>query len=354
MRSRRVLLGLAAWLAVATGEGFAQQKPALHEMSDFLTKGAFTELNRDLARHRLTLQEIDAAGLGGAPTSIGEVLGWMSRYEKLNPRVEEPDVVRGELGVTVTPNTTGAEAYTTCFEAMTYNGLVLSGRGNELILVRPERHQELPIPTWRWNPQRILPTRLFRLGYLSSDPILRRYREGIGTGDGHAVIVPKANVVMVTDRDEALRKLGALIDEEALAAMGDPGTGEVGAESRLPSLGAVASRECLHFYLLAFARSRGVAMHAEQAPGTASRHYPEADVWLSDRGYNTLLQEYRRVSALIPIAREAVAQGWVDPRPDRTLSPAAQRRMEIHFGLVSPLPAVERAGTTRKPARKKR
>ena len=66
------------------------------------------------------------------------------------------------------------------------------------------------------------------------------------------------------------------------------------------------------------------------------------------------VQEYRRVNELIPIAREAVAQGWVDPRPDRVLTPAGQRRLEVRFGLVSPLPGAERTRATKKAVRKKR
>jgi hypothetical protein len=66
------------------------------------------------------------------------------------------------------------------------------------------------------------------------------------------------------------------------------------------------------------------------------------------------LEEYRRIGELIPIAQEAYADGWVDPRPDRTLSAAAQRRREIRFGLVSPLPGADRARTSKKATRRKR
>src|SRR5262249_35493403 len=298
MRSCRIIFGLAAWLVAIAGKGSAQEKPALHEMTEFLTKGAFTAVDRDLARHRLTIAEIETAGFDGRPTPVGDILATMAKYEKLRPRVEEPSEVRGDLRVTLTPNTTGEEAFTTCFEALTYNGLVLSGRGDELILVRPETHPDLALPRRSWDRTRILAARLFRLGYLASDPILRRYREEIGTRDGHAVIVPKANVVMVTDTHAALENLGSLIDSETLAAMGDPTSEAIAAGPRPPSLGAVASRECLHFYLLAFARTRRIPMFGAQQRGTATREYPEAAVWLSDRGYAALLEEYRRINAL--------------------------------------------------------
>jgi hypothetical protein len=354
MRSRRIVLGFAAWLAVIPGQGWAQHNPAVHDMTSFMTKGAFTELDRDQARHRLTLQEIEAAGLDGRPTPVEKVLETMAKMEKLPGRVDEPLEVRGDMRVALTPNTTGEEAYSTCFFAMTYNGLVLSGAQQELVLVRPESRKELTPSKRRWNRERILSTRLFRLGYLAPDRILRHYREEIGTGEGHAVLVPKANVVMVTDTHEALEKLGARIDSEVVAAMGDPTSGGPGGGPSPPSGGAIASPECIHFYLLAFSRSHGIRFYPSQQRGTAARSYPEAAVWLSEQGYQTLSQEYRRINELIPVAREAVAQGWVDPRPDRTLTPAGQRRLEIQFGLVSPLPGADRARTTKKAARRKR
>jgi hypothetical protein len=354
MRSRRVVFGFVAWLTAASGDGRAQHNPSIHEMTSFMTKGAFTELDRELSRHRLTLREIEAAGLDGRPTPVGNILEAMAKYEKIPARVDEPLQIRGDMRVALTPNTTGEEAYSTCFFAMTYNGLVLSGAAQELVLVRPESRPELTPPKRRWDRTRILSSRLFRLAYLAPDPILRHYREEIGTGEGHAVIVPKANVVIVTDTDEALEKLGTWIDSEVLAAVGDPASGGPGGGPRPPSAGAVASRECIHFYLQSFARSHGIRFFPSQQRGTAARSYPEAAVWVNDQGYEALLQEYRRINELIPIAQEAVAQGWVDPRPDRMLSPAAQRRLEIQFGLVSPLPGADRARTTKKPARRKR
>jgi hypothetical protein len=355
MRSRVIFLMVAACLAATGGEGSAQDKPALREMTEFMAKGAFTELDRNLARHRLTLEEVEKAGLDGRPTPVGDVLEVMATYEKLHAQVDEPLEVRGDLRIGLTPNTMGQEAYTACFLAFTYNGLVLSGSGDKLVLVRPEARAALAVPRRRWNKTRILATRLFRLGYLAPDPILRIYRDEIGTGEGNAVIVTKANVVIVTDAASAIEKLGNKIDEEIVAAMGDPAAeGPAGAEGpRYPGLGAIASAECIHFYLMAFARTHGIAMSGAQQRGSATRHYAEGDVWLNEPGYEALRQEYRRVNELIPIAREAVAEGWVDPRPGRTLAPAAQRRLEIRFGLVSPLPGADRVRTTKKAARRK-
>jgi hypothetical protein len=170
------------------------------------------------------------------------------------------------------------------------------------------------------------------------------------------VIVPKANVVMVTDTDSALEKLGSWIDAEILAAMGTiaPDSPAQPEGTRPPSVGAVASRECIHFYLLAFARTHRIRMFGTQQPGSSTKHYPEAAVWLSQQGHEALVLEYRRINELISIAQDAVAQGWVEPRPDRTLTPSAQKRLEIRFGLVSPLPGADRTRATKKAARRKR
>lgn len=354
MTTRAFLLGMALWLTVAGDPAVAQDRPSLREMQDFMTKGSQSELDADLCRHRLNLAEIERDGLDGRPTRIGDIVAVLARYEKLTPRVDEPLEVRGDMRIWLTPNTTGRELFTTCFLGLTYNGLVLSGNRTEFVLARPESRKDVPLPRRRWNPNRILSTRLFRLGYLASDPILRKYRDEIGTGEGNAVIVPKANVVIVTDTDDALDALGARIDSETIAAMGSSATDEAAGEARPPSLGAVASRECLHFYLMAFARSHRMPFYAARQQGAATRSYPEADVWLNDRGYQMMSAEYRRVSELIPVAREAAEQGWVDPRPDRTLAPAAQKRLEIRFGLVSPLPGGDRERTSKKAARRKR
>jgi hypothetical protein len=353
MRSRGILLMLAAWLAAPAGVASAQDKPALREMTDFMAKGALSELDRDMARHPLSLEEIEKAGLDGRPTPIGDVVTAMARYEKLRGRVAEPLEVRGDVHITLTPNSAGEEAYTACFLALNYNGLVFAGSGDELCLVRPESTRDVPNPRRKWDPMHILSTRLFRLGYLAPDPILRIYREEIGTGEGNAVLIPKANVVIVIDTSPALEKLGARIDEEILAAMGDSAADGAGGP-RFPGVGAIASPECIHFYLLAFARSREIPMSGAQQPRTTTKLYAEGNVWMSDRGYEDLRREFRRVNEMIPIAREALGEGWVDPHPERTLAPAAQRRREIRFGLVNPPPAADRARTTKKAARKKR
>ncbi len=279
----------------------------------------------------------------------------MARYEKLNARVAEPLEVRGDMIVRLTPNTSGEEAYTACFLAMSYNGLAVSGQGEELVLTRPETEPGLDRPKRSWDRSRILATRLLRLGYLAPDPILRRYREEIGTGEGHAVIIPRANVVIATDTEAALDKLADWIDGETMAAMGSaPPDSPAAAEGqRPPSSGAIASRSCAHFYLQAFARHHRIQLFAAPDTQSAPKKYPEMGVWLSDRGSETLAWEYRRVDELAAIAREAVEAGWVDPRPDRTLTPTAQNRLEIRFGLAE-LPAGDRARTTKKAARRKR
>ena len=247
----------------------------------------------------------------------------MASYEKMDSQIDEPLEVRGNIRVALTPNTTGDEAYTTCFFALTYNGLALAGSMGNLVLVRPETRPALVPPKRRWDREHILSTQLFRLGYLNSDPILARYHDAFGTPDGHAVLEPRSNVLIVTDTDAALEKLGRHIDSEILEAMGAPAPeGAVAVqEVRLPSRGATASRECIHFYLLAYARSNRIPLLASQQPRVATKSYPEADLWMNERGFQALEQEYRRIGEAIQLAEEAVAQGWVDPHPGAHADP---------------------------------
>ena len=106
----------------------------------------------------------------------------MARSEKMRHRVEEPLEVRGEIPLTLPPNTTGSEAYTTCFYAFTLNGLAVAGSSDSLILIRPETRPKAPKLDRKWNRDQILPIRLFRLGYLNSDLVLRSIRTSLGQG----------------------------------------------------------------------------------------------------------------------------------------------------------------------------
>ena len=135
-----------------------------------MAKGALSELDREMTRHPLSLEEIEKAGLDGRPTPIDEVVKAMARYEKLRGRVAEPLQVRGDVHIALTPNSAGEEAYTACFLALTYNGLVFAGSDDELCLVRPESTRDVPNPRRKWDLNRILSTRLFRLGYLVARP----------------------------------------------------------------------------------------------------------------------------------------------------------------------------------------
>jgi hypothetical protein len=122
---------------------------------------------------------------------------------------------------------------------------------------------------------------------------------------------------------------------------------------RPPSLGAVASREGIHFYLVAFARWNRIPLAAAQQRGVFDRAYPEADLWTNEQGYRALAQEYQRVSEYAKVARETGGEGWVDPNPERTFSPREQKSLAIRFGLVSPLPGQRDAPKTKKAARRR-
>jgi hypothetical protein len=357
MRPPLRFAGLVLFLVLSTRarRAVAADGPGIHRLDGFMVQGVFRKLDPEPMAHRLSLREIQEKGLDGRPVDIGDILGLMASYERLRPRIEEPLEVRGKIRVTLTPNTMGDEAYSACFVALTYNGLVLTGDSGELTLVRPETRPDLPPPKRPWDREHVLSTRLFRLGYLNSDEILRRYRDAIGTKDGHAVLEPGSNVLVVTDSDPALVKLGFSIDSQTLEAMGRrtrDGAGPAG-ELRPPSVGATASREGIHFYLLAYARSNGIPLLATEQTGVAASYYPEADLWTSARGLQTLEQEYRRAGRATGLAQEAAAHGWVDPHPERTLTPAAQGKLAIRFGLVSPLPGPANPRATRKSARRR-
>jgi hypothetical protein len=354
----RAVLGVIAF-AVAVGlmldPAFGQQGPKLLDIDGFITKGAFTELDRGFVTHRLSLREVEESHFNGKSTDIKDVLGLMARYQKLRPRVDEPGEVRGEIPVFLPPNTLGDEAYTACFYAFTFNGLVLAGTGDELVLVRPETRRNLSRPERRWNRDQVLSTGLSRLGYLKPDPVMKHYRDKLGTAAGRAVLERRSNVLLVTDRAEVLGGLGNYIDSEILLAAGVPASESVapGEGLRPPSLGAIASREAIHFYLMAFARRNRIPLAASEEKGVLARHYPEADLWTNERGYSALEQEFKRLNEFVRIARQTAGQEWDEPYPGRTLWPAQQKRLSIRFGVVSSSAAKRTVTKSKKAARKR-
>jgi hypothetical protein len=355
MRPSRFLIVLVALLISPPNRGYAQTGPKLHDINGFIAKGALHELDPELLKRRLSLQEIATASLNGEPTDIENILAWMAKCEKLDSRVEEPVLVQGKMSILLAPNTTGDEAYTACFYAFSFNGLGLSGTGDELVLVRSEKHPELPRLSRPWNRDQILSTQLFRLGYLKPDPILRHYRDKAGSPAGHAVLEANSNVVIVTDMPKALESLRTHIDAEVLEAMGVPAAKDPAPEAvlRAPSLGAIASKETIHFYLMAFARWNQFPLAAAQDRATAARHYPKANVWTDEQGYRALATEYQRISEFVRLARETGGEGGVDPNPARTLSPAEQKRRTIRFGLAVAGPARANTAKNKKTARKR-
>lgn len=350
------------WLAMpivilisSTSRGFAQTGAKLHEIDGFITKGVVTALDPEMMKHRLTLREIEAARLNGEPTDIGDILAWMAKCEKMGSRVEEPLQVRGRMAVSIPPNTMGDEAFTACFYALGFNGLGLTSVSNDLVLVRPENHPRLERIGRPWNRDRISATQLFRLGYLKPDPVMRRYTDKMGTAAGHAVIELRSNVLIVTDTPGALKSLGAHIDSEILEAMGLPvAEGHAPGEApRPPSLGAIASKDAIHFYLMAFARWNQFPLAATEQRNRIARYYPEADLWTDEQGYKALASEYQRISEYVRLASETGGQGWDDPDPQRTLLPGDQKRLAIRFGLAAPVPGKGAAQKSKKAARKR-
>ena len=48
-----------------------------------MAKGLFSELDPELMKRRLSLQELEKAGLNGESTDIEIILAWMAKCEKL-------------------------------------------------------------------------------------------------------------------------------------------------------------------------------------------------------------------------------------------------------------------------------
>ena len=357
MRTILRLLVAAACLTLGSRPTLAQEKPKLLSIDGFMKKGVFTELDTELMKRRLSLAEIETLRFDGKSTAIPDILKLMARSEKLRGRIEEPLEVRGEIPVTLSPNTTGNEAYTACFYAFNLNGLLLGGSGDELILMRTGRRLKAPPLERAWNPEQVLSIRLFRLGYLKPDPILAQYKDKLGTKGGRAILEAKSNVVIVADKAASLEKLARYIDAEVLQSMGVPAAaGHSAAEGlRPPNLGAIAARENIHFYLTTFARVSQIPVSGSKKDGVFDKHYPEADVWVGVQGYRALENEYLRIDQYFQLARKNSHEQWPVPADQRTLSPAEQKRLEIHFGVISPDPATAAPAKTKtkKSARKR-
>ncbi len=346
---------LVCCIAVAGPRVLAQDLPKLHELPAYKVKGGYAELVPEMLKQRFSLKDIEQAHLNGDATDLKDLLGLMAKFEKLGIRVDEPTIVRGPLPVVVPPNAKGDEIYSTCFCAFTYTGLVMDVAGGELELVRPEKRPALKRPVRPWNRNEVLSTRLFRLGYLKPDPIMRQYRDKIGTNVGHAIVELKSNELIVVDKGAPLETMSRYLDSHVVEAMGVPSSdaNAAGEGVRAPSLGAIASREAIHFYLQAFARVNEIPLVAAEERGKFTRHYPEADLWTTDAGYRALAAEFQRINEFVRAARETGGEGWVDPAPERIFSPSEQKRLEIRFGVVNPPGGTQKTKKAAKTAKKR-
>jgi hypothetical protein len=346
---------VAYCLAFAGPRVLAQNQPKLHELPAFMVKGGYAALVPELLKQRFSLKEIEEAHLNGDATDLKDVLGLMAKFEKLGITVAEPTTVRGPLPVYLPPNAKGDEAYTACFCAFTYNGLVMDVARGELELVRPETRPALKRPVRPWNRLEVLSTRLFRLGYLKPDPIMRQYRDKIGTNVGHAIVELNSNDLIIVDKAPAIEAMSRYLDSQVLEAMGVPASDANGAGEGLrpPSLGAIASRETIHFYLQAFARVNEIPLVASQQRGGCDRQYPEADLWTNEAGYRALAAEFQRVNEFVRAARESGGDGWVEPSPGRTFSPSEQKRLDIRYGVISQPAGTQKTKKAAKTAKKR-
>ena len=355
MQTCRLFVVIVVVAISATDRGFSQTGARLHEIDGFIAKGVFSGLDPELMKHRLSLAEIEKARLNGVPVSLDDILAWMANCEKMGSHVEDALEVRGNMAVSLPPNTMGDEAFTACFYAFNFNGLGFSGVGSDFVLVRPEKHPGLELIGRPFNPDQILSTRLYRLGYLKPDPIMRHFQEKAGSALGHAVLEQRSNILIVVDTPRALQSLAAHVDSEILAAMGVPAPNgrQAGARPGPPSPGAIASREAIHFYLMACARTNRFPLGGSAQKDVVAKYYPEADLWTDEPSYRALAAEYQRINDFVQLARETGGEGWQDPNPGRTLSPGEQKRMAIRFGVIAATPAKNAAPKSKKSVRKR-
>src|SRR5262249_14550715 len=158
-----------------------------------------------------------------------------------------------------------------------------------------------------------------------------QYKDKLGTGAGRAILEPRSNMVIVADKAESLDKLSRYIDAETLESMGIPaGAGRTRADRvRTPSLGAIAGRANLHFYLMAFARVTRIPMRSAKAGRGFDKHYREADLWMDEQGYAALETEFNRLNEYYQLALQNNGQNWPVPPDQRTFSPAEQNKLDI-------------------------
>ena len=244
--------------------------------------------------------------------------------------------MRGQIAVSLPPNSMGDEAFTTCFYAFSFNGLGFSGVAQDLVLVRPEKHPRLERTGGPWNRRpdpvgRALPARLSEARPdHASVPGQDRYRGG-ARGDRAA-----SQRVDRHRHTEGSRVVTRQIDTAILEAMGLPVPERhvAGDGPRMPSLGAIASRETIHFYLMAFARRNHFPLVASGQKSGSEVIIPRPICGPMSRAIGPSQQSIGGLANTSQLAKETGGEGWDDPDPGRTFTPSEQKRLAIRFGLV--------------------
>ena len=72
-----------------------------------MVKGVFTELDPEQTKRRLSWPKSRGSISTASRPTLSEILDLMARTEKMRARIDEPLEVRGEIPVTLPPNTTG-------------------------------------------------------------------------------------------------------------------------------------------------------------------------------------------------------------------------------------------------------
>ena len=107
MRSTLRFVAAAACLCVAPAPAFAQDKPKLLAVDGFMFKGVFTELEPEQMKRRPAGRDRQASFRRPGNANRGNPEIHAPTSEKMRGRVDEPLEVRGEIPVTLPPNTMG-------------------------------------------------------------------------------------------------------------------------------------------------------------------------------------------------------------------------------------------------------
>ena len=158
---------------LATDPACAQNRPRLHDIDGFMTKGVFTELDPTIMTHRLSLEEIEKAHLGGQPVDIQDDPGLDGEVRKAGV-LRSKSLSRCEARFRLSCHQTlwGTRPTQSATTLLSSTVWVFPDQGTSSCLCGPKNTLGYRVPIELGIADWILPIRLFRLGYLKPDPII--------------------------------------------------------------------------------------------------------------------------------------------------------------------------------------